>query len=414
MAEVAHTAWYRQGTTSVTSGSTTVTGIGTKWLTAGINPGAAFRLDAVNAPTCEIANVVSDTEIQLVMPYSGSSASKQTYSIDRNHQSTLAADLAARLAKAMGNWEAHYDLDMERITGKSAFEIAVENGYTGSVAQWLESLKAGEELTALQAVVEPLLMNNAGAHNSQFRGKNLGLLTAEQTATIQAATFNDIWLGDYWTFSNVAYTYKDVNGATQSATWSGTMRVAGCDYAWGNNSGVSKHHVAVIPDGNFFNANMNAENTTEGGYAGSLMHTVHMKRALAIFEACFGADHIVPYYASYSNAVNSSHVVTGVVGDENAKVELMSEAQVYGYQCYKSGNSATIGLDRMSRMFPLFSVRPDLSGWRQGTFWLRDVATLANCFCCCLNGGPDRRGAVCEINAVGVPSIGVRPYALVC
>ena len=257
--------------------------------------------------------------------------------------------------------------------------------------------------------------SRGGFHNSIFRGCSLGsALTAEQTATIQAATFNDIWLGDHWDFSNVAYTYKDVNGETQSATWSGTMRVAGCDYAWGNNAGVSKHHVAVIPDGNFFNANMNAENTTEGGYAGSLMHTVHMKRALAIFEACFGADHIVPYYASYSNAVNSSHVVTGVVGDENAKVELMSEAQVYGYQCYKSGNSTTIGLDRMSRMFPLFSVRPDLSGWRQGTFWLRDVATQANCFCCCLNGMPDRRDAVCEINAPGVPSIGVRPFALVC
>ena len=252
-----------------------------------------------------------------------------------------------------------------------------------------------------------------GFHNSIFRGCSLGsALTAEQSATIQAGKFDDIWLGDHWDFSNVAYTYKDVNGATQSATWSGTMRVAGCDYAWGNNSNVAKHHVAVIPDGSLFTANYNAEDTTAGGYAASLMHTVHMKRALAIFEACFGADHIVPYYATYSNAVTNG-VITGTVGDENAKVELMSEAQLYGYYCYKNGNSTTQGLDRMSRQFPLFCVRPDLSGWRQGTIWLKDVAGASN-WCCCLNGSPDRRESVFEFNAVGVPSAGVRPFALVC
>ena len=46
MAETAHTAWYRQGTVTVMNGSTKVSGNGTKFLTAGINPGATFRMDA--------------------------------------------------------------------------------------------------------------------------------------------------------------------------------------------------------------------------------------------------------------------------------------------------------------------------------------------------------------------------------
>ena len=79
----------------------------------------------------------------------GQSASNQAYSIDRNHQSTLPADLSARLSKAMGNWEARYDLDMQTITGKSAYELAVENGYTGTLAQWLESLKGAGDYTPL-------------------------------------------------------------------------------------------------------------------------------------------------------------------------------------------------------------------------------------------------------------------------
>ena len=56
--------------------------------------------------------MVSDTELELAAPYYGGTVSNASYSIDRNHQATLPADLAARLAKALGNWEARYDLDM--------------------------------------------------------------------------------------------------------------------------------------------------------------------------------------------------------------------------------------------------------------------------------------------------------------
>ena len=89
MAETAHTAWYRQGLVSVTNGSTKVSGNGTKFLTVGINPGATFRTDARSNYACEVAEVVSDTELRLATPYYGQSANNQTYSIDRNHQSTL-------------------------------------------------------------------------------------------------------------------------------------------------------------------------------------------------------------------------------------------------------------------------------------------------------------------------------------
>lgn len=126
MAEIAHLAWYRQGLVSVTNGSTKVSGNGTKFLTAGINAGATLRLDASGDYALEIDRVVSDTEIQLVKPYVGQSASNQAYSIDRNHQSTLPADLSARLAKAMGNWEARYDLDMQTITYVPSLQCVVQ------------------------------------------------------------------------------------------------------------------------------------------------------------------------------------------------------------------------------------------------------------------------------------------------
>ena len=254
-----------------------------------------------------------------------------------------------------------------------------------------------------------------GFHNSIFRGCSLGsALTAEQSATIQAGKFDDIWLGDHWDFSNVAYTYKDVNGATQSATWSGTMRVAGCDYAWNCNGVVTKHHVAVIPDGSLFTAKMNesADGVT-GGYAASQMHTVHMQRALAIFEACFGADHIVPYLACYSNAVDSNGAVTGLVKSSSAKVELMNEAQHYGSRMMSCPKE--YWTNEMVRQFPLFRVRPDLAGTRSGVCWLNGIADPSipgiwvKAWCMDYCGHPVTWECTYEGRGGGV-----RPFALVC
>ena len=45
--------------------------------------------------------------------------------------------------------------------------------------------------------------NNAGYHNSVFRGKNLGTsYTAAQKSQITGGTFNDIFVGDYWVINN--------------------------------------------------------------------------------------------------------------------------------------------------------------------------------------------------------------------
>ena len=83
MSELAKTLWYRIGKANVTNGSTKVTGVGTAWSTAGINPGATFRIDGLPYDL-EVKRVVSDTEIELAKPYYGTSGTALSYSIDRN------------------------------------------------------------------------------------------------------------------------------------------------------------------------------------------------------------------------------------------------------------------------------------------------------------------------------------------
>ena len=424
MAETAHLAWYRQGLVSVTNGSTRVFGNGTKFLTAGINQGAALRLDARGDYALEIDRVVSDTEIQLVKPYVGQSASNQAYSIDRNHQSTLPADLAARLAKAMGNWEARYDLDMQTITGKSAYEIAVENGYTGTAAQWSESLKATGELTALKNLVDPLLVHNAGAHNAMYRGNNLGIFSDAQSAAIRAGTFAgtyggvyaDIYPGDYWSFSNIPYTYLDANDEEQSSTYSGTMRVADLDYwllAGDQGNGLGTHHIVVVPDTNMYTAPMNATNTTEGGYVGSKMRTVYLRRAEAIFKACFGENHILNHRELLTSAVANGRASAGAWCD--SLVDLMDERMVYGSTQFESATPDGSGDVYVNQSFynhtvackqlNLFRHRPDLISNRQW-YWLRNVVSAA-CFAHVSHHG------YCGYSYASNSGGGVRPAALV-
>ncbi|MBQ6983057.1 MAG: hypothetical protein IJQ15_11590 [Synergistaceae bacterium] len=418
MAETAHLAWYRQGLVSVTNGSTKVSGNGTKFLTAGINAGASLRLDARGDYALEIDRVVSDTEIQLVKPYVGQSATNQAYSIDRNHQSTLPADLSARLARAMGNWEARYDLDMQTITGPSAYEVAVENGYTGTKAQWLESLKATDEFRALKNLVDPLLIHNAGAHNAMYRGKNLGVFSDAQSAAIRAGTFGgtyggvyaDVYPGDHWVFSNIPYSYLDENNETKSSTYSGTMRVADLDYylkAGDQGDGLTAHHIVVVPDTNMFTAPMNAENTTEGGYVGSKMRTVYLRRAEAIFKACFGENHVLKHREYLVNAVANGKASAGAWCD--SFVDLMDERMVYGAPIFDS--ASTDGGDTIPSRYSvsckqlnLFRHRPDMISNRQW-YWLRNVVSAA--FFAYVHS----LGA-CAYSAASFSGGGVRPAAL--
>ena len=69
--------------------------------------------------------VVDDTHITLRTPFTGSSASGKTYSIDRNYQSMQLADLAADVASVMHKYDTHIDAQTHIVTGMSAYEIVM-------------------------------------------------------------------------------------------------------------------------------------------------------------------------------------------------------------------------------------------------------------------------------------------------
>ena len=203
--------------------------------------------------------------------------------------------------------------------------------------------------------------SGAGAHNAIYRGKYLGAsVTAEQYAAIAAGTFDDLYIGDYWTISGVNY------------------RIAAFDYYYrAGDTDCTTHHVTVVPDTSFYTHVMNDTNITTGAYVGSKMYTEGLTQAKTTINTAFGEAHILNHRQYLQNAVTGDYASGGSWYDST--VELMTEQNVYGCKIYGNQMGGTalpnnITVDKSQ--YPLFAFRPDLISNRI-TYWLRDVASAA-------------------------------------
>ncbi len=292
--------------------------------------------------------------------------------------------------------------------------------------------------------------SGAGLHNNLYRGKNLGTaLTSAQSTAIRAGTFDDMFIGDYWstTVDYIYYTatsdstaqsgktyYQDVNGTalttqpTSGASISGlgyyeavsasatvNFRIAGFDYylkSGDQNNGLTTHHIVVVPDTSLYSARMNAENVTTGAYVGSEMYTKNLARAKALITAAFGSGHILTHREYLQNAVTDGRPSGGAWC--NSTVELMTEQMVYGGKVFgvaSDGGETVPNLYTVSKsQLPLFSLRPDMiiagSGSNRAWYWLRDVVN-GLCFACVSNTG------YADYNRASNSYGGVRPAALI-
>lgn len=213
---------------------------------------------------------------------------------------------------------------------------------------------------AVYAATKGIIYDNAGAHNSIFRGKNLGTsVTAAQYAAISAGTFEDMYIGDYWVIGGV--------------TW----RIAAFDYyLTTGDTACSKHHVVIVPDTALYNAQMNTSNVTTGGYIGSAMYTENLATAKTTINTHF-SGHVLSHRLFLTNAVTNGRPSGAAWVDST--VELMTEANVYGTRHFgvaNDGTSIPYIYDVDKTQYPLFAFRPDLQTNRV-TYWLRDVVSAA-------------------------------------
>jgi hypothetical protein len=245
-----------------------------------------------------------------------------------------------------------------------------------------------------EAKIAPLLFNNAGAHNAIYRGKSLGsTVTTAQYAAIKAGTFDDLYIGDYWTIGGVNY------------------RIAAFDYYLNSgDTNCTTHHVVIVPDTCLYNAQMHntssggwesgAANTTAGGYVGSDMYKSNLEQAKTTIKNAF-SGHVLKHRIYLTNAVANGRASAGAWCD--SEVDLMCEQMVYGsgiFSPVSDGSNVPTNYRVEKSQLPLFQHEPSRI-CNRNNWWLRDVITAPDFALVGIYGGAN--------SGYASYSLGVRP-----
>lgn len=236
-----------------------------------------------------------------------------------------------------------------------------------------------------EAKIAPLLFNNAGAHNAIYRGKSLGSsVTTGQYSAISAGTFDDMYIGDYWTIGGVNY------------------RIAAFDYYLNcGDTSCTKHHVVLVPDTCLYNHVMNDTNITTGAYVGSKMYTEGLEQAKTTIKAAF-SGHVLSKRIYLSNATANGKASAGAWCD--SEVDLMCEHMVYGngvFSPVSDGTTVPNNYRVEKSQLPLFQHEPSRI-CNRASWWLRDVISASRFAFVAGTGHADSDGAASY-------SFGVRP-----
>lgn len=250
----------------------------------------------------------------------------------------------------------------------------------GNLWKWIAKKIVSEGISQLETTNKTIpgainelnsnsVRNNAGGHNSIFRGKNLGTsYTSAMSKAIQSGTFDDLFVGDYLTINGTVYRVAGFNLGKQ----------IGDTTSMGNS-------MCLVPDSALYNAQMHntdsgqytegaAANTTTGAYANSDMRTANLAQATQKIVSDFGSSHVMSYRDILPNATADGQASGWAWYD--CKVELMSETMVYGTKVW-ANSGYEVGC--INSQFPLFALAPEYIH-RRFDYWLRGVGS-ATYFC---------------------------------
>lgn len=213
----------------------------------------------------------------------------------------------------------------------------------------------------VEAMVAPLLFENAGSHNAIYRGKSLGSsVTSAQYAAISSGKFTDLYIGDYWTIGGVNY------------------RIAAFDYYLNcGDTSTTKHHVVLVPDTCLYTYKMNDTNITTGGYVGSKMYKEGLTQAKNTIKAAF-SGHVLSHRVYLTNATVNGRPSAGAWCD--SEVDLMCEEMVYGGGIFRptsDGTNVPSNYRVEKSQLPLFAHEPSRI-CNRADWWLRDVVTASS------------------------------------
>lgn len=233
-----------------------------------------------------------------------------------------------------------------------------QDKYLKADGTW-EAITAHSDIVNITEKVAALNYSNAAAHNAIFRGKYLGNhVTDEQWVAIKAGTFDDLYIGDYWTISGVDYVVAAFNY-----------------YLNCGDTACTVNHVTIVPRNNFYNHVMNDTDVVTGSYVGSKMYASGLDSAKTTIASAFGSSHILTIRQYFQNSVTGNYENGSDWYD--ASVFLMSEINIYGGNIFKNiaaGTSRPNNYQIENSQYPVFAFDKTMIHIQQG-YWLRDVSS---------------------------------------
>lgn len=221
-------------------------------------------------------------------------------------------------------------------------------------------------------------------HRNIFRGQSLGSsVTSDQLAAIEDGSFDDIYVGDYWTIP------VTVSGTPTDIVW----RIVDIDYYLnrGAMATTTDHHLVIMPDTSLYSAAMGSTN-----YYG-VRSTVLAEAKTTVNDAF--PNMVIPYseFFGYSN---------GNLLYDNSAVEVPDVLSLTGNMLMRKdgtiGDTHTISF----LQFALFRLAPKFIP-SDVIYWTRDINNINNSDYIVID--TSGRPGLHPYNT----STGVRPYFLI-
>ena len=215
-----------------------------------------------------------------------------------------------------------------------------------------------KSIQVVDAILSALDLISVENHRNFYRGKNLGTsFTTAQKAAIQAGTFDDMWVGDYWVINGINWRIVDID------YWFGT----------GDNR-LNSHHIVVMPDSSLYEAAMNDNAITTGAYVGSKMYTTNLAEAKSTINKAFPSS-VLKHRDFLTNAVTDNYASAGAWYD--SLVEIPSETMIFGAHIHTPNDPSAKLYSTAKTQLALFRLCPRRISTAY-TYWLRDVVSNAS------------------------------------
>lgn len=229
----------------------------------------------------------------------------------------------------------------------------------------------GETKTRLRDLYYSLIPDGAATHNSVFRGKNLGNLTATHIANIQNGTFKDMFIGDFFSINGSNYVIAGINYKKRHGdTISLGNHLVLMPQDW------SKTPTQTLDPNGKDTHYMNDTDTTEGGFANTKLYKTYLPQIQQKLESDFGS-HLMQW-----RGVVSTHVDDTGAPDQgewrNMKVMIPTEVMIYGTTLNGNNkNNAWYNVGDDNSQLPIMRLNDTERNFNRGAIWLRDIHSSA-------------------------------------